>query len=327
MPSPFSAYQIAQNGEAPHQREHTSKRQMYNYEGKKPTTSLWQLVKWPVIITGTLFALQVIVQPLFLLTVPTGYGAALAIGGSVGDTTYMPGPHFKLPWQSAILMKLWTVAEVRETTPADSNNQPIGATVVPQIWIEPSAIPALARNYHNFESLMKAVVDPQISQATRAQTSLHTPEELIWERPPWSRTSRKHCKRQSATSSRPKASIARNPRRPCCYPHFAFSEPVRNTLEAKAESQVRTHTANAQATIRGIEADMNGQVTEITADGDAEASQIIAKANAYKVAKVGEAMPPHPMSQVRSDHELVGGRRSLLSHPVGQRRPSDHLRR
>lgn len=268
---------------------------MYSYEKKKPTTSLWQLVKWPMIITGTLFALQVIVQPLFLLTVPTGYGAALAIGGSVGDTTYMPGPHFKLPWQSAILMKLWTVAEVRETTPADSNNQPIGATVVPQIWIEPSAIPALARNYHNFESLMKAVVDPQISQATRAQTSLHTPEELIWERPAVVENIQKAL--QAAISDQlATKGVDRNAIHVglVAIPHFAFSEPVRNTLEAKAESQVRTHTANAQAKIRGIEADMNGQVTEITADGDAEASQIIAKANAYKVAKVGEANAAAP---------------------------------
>jgi regulator of protease activity HflC (stomatin/prohibitin superfamily) len=70
---------------------------------------------------------------------------------------------------------------------------------------------------------------------------------------------------------------------------FGFSKPVRDTLENKAESQVKTHTANAQAKIRGIDADMNGRVTEIIADGEAAAAQAIAKANAYKVQKVGAA--------------------------------------
>ena len=140
--------------------------------------NVMKLVRLPLIILGVLFVLQVIVQPLFLLEVPNGSAAAIAFGGSVENHVYEAGPHLKMPWQHAIIMKLQTVADARETTPTDSNNQAIGATVVPQIWIEPSAIPSLARNYGSFEGLIKSVVEPQINQATRGNVSLHTPEEL-----------------------------------------------------------------------------------------------------------------------------------------------------
>ena len=59
---------------------------MDSFDEKQPTTSIWKLVKWPVIITSIFFVLQVIVQPLFMLTVPAGYGAALAVGGSTGHS-------------------------------------------------------------------------------------------------------------------------------------------------------------------------------------------------------------------------------------------------
>jgi regulator of protease activity HflC (stomatin/prohibitin superfamily) len=254
------------------------------------TVNPLKLIRVPGIILATLIVLQVVVQPLFMLQVPLGYGAVLAFGGSVEDTVYLEGPHFKLPWKHAIFMKLRTVADARETNPTDSNNQSIGATVVPQIWIEPSAIPALARNYGSFESLMKSVVEPQINQATRGNTSLHTPEELIWNRPLVVKGIRDSL--QSAISEQLEAKgVDRNAVHVglVAITQFTFSKAVRDTLEQKAESQVKTHTANARARIRAIEADKDGQVTEITADGDAEASRIIAEANAYKVQKVGEA--------------------------------------
>jgi Membrane protease subunits, stomatin/prohibitin homologs len=251
---------------------------------------LLKIVRLPLMITLLMFVLQVIVKPLFMLEVPVGYGAALATGGSVHDGTYMPGPHLKWPWQHGIMMKLVTVAEPRQSTPTDSNNQPIGATVVPQIWIEPSQIPTLARNYGSFESLMKSVVDPQITQATRGNTSLHTPEQLIWNR---------HDVVEAVRSSLQKAIgeqlAAKSVSKDAVHvglvaiTQFSFSKPVRDTLENKAESQVKTHTANAKARIQAIQADKDGKVTEITADGDAEYNKLIAEANAYKVQKVGEA--------------------------------------
>lgn len=51
-----------------------------------------------------------------------------------------------------------------------------------EFWIEPAAIPALARNYGDYESMMRSVVEPQINQATRGKTSQRDPEHLIWER-------------------------------------------------------------------------------------------------------------------------------------------------
>jgi regulator of protease activity HflC (stomatin/prohibitin superfamily) len=252
--------------------------------------NVFKLVRTPLIILASLFVLQAIVQPLFLMEVPVGYGGALAFGGSVENRVFEAGPHLKMPWQHSILMKLRTVADARETTPADSNNQPIGATVVPQIWIEPSAIPALAKNYGSFDSLIKSVVEPQITQATRGTTSLHTPEDLIWNRPTVVGDVRNSL--QAAISEQLEAKgVDKNAIHVglIAITQFGFSKPVRDTLEAKAESQVKTHTANAKAKIRAIEADKDGQVTEITADGDAEYSRIIAQANAYKVQKVGEA--------------------------------------
>jgi len=252
--------------------------------------SILKVVRLPLIILATLFVLQVIVQPLFLFSVPAGSGAALATGGSVQDDVYMPGPHFKLPWQSAIYMKLWTVAEPRETTPTDSNNQALNATVVPQIWIEAKDIPTLARNYGSFEAVIKGVVEPQINQATRGKTSLKTPEKLIWERPEVVADIRTAL--QAAISEQLEAKHV-DPNAIhvglVAITQFGFSKPVRDTLENKAESQVKTHTANAAARIKGIVADKDGRVTEIVADGEATAAQIIAQANAYKVKKVGEA--------------------------------------
>jgi len=192
-------------------------------------------------------------------------------------------------------MKLWTVAEARETTPGDSNNQPITATVVPQIWIEASAIPALAKSYGTFDSLMKIVVDPQINQATRGQTSLRTPEKLIWDRQEVVNDVQKDL--QTNISEQLEAKGVKGDSVHVglvAITQFGFAKGVRDTLEAKAESQVKTHTANAAAKIRNIDADMKGKTTEITADGDAKASQIIAEAQAYKVQKVGEANASAP---------------------------------
>ncbi|MBS1998506.1 MAG: hypothetical protein JSS86_19410 [Cyanobacteria bacterium SZAS LIN-2] len=259
-------------------------------QNPNPGPSVLKQVRLPLIILATLFVLQVIVQPMFLFSVPAGSGAALATGGSVQDDVYMPGPHFKMPWQSAIYMKLWTVAEPRETNPTDSNNQPVTATVVPQIWIEAKDIPTLARNYGSFEAVIKGVVEPQINQATRGKTSLKTPEQLIWQRPEVVADIRTAL--QAAISEQLEAKHV-DPNAVhvglVAITQFGFSKPVRDTLENKAESQVKTHTANAQAKIRGIVADKEGRVTEIVADGDATAAQIIAQANAYKVKKVGEA--------------------------------------
>lgn len=264
---------------------------MPSYENNpNPGVNLIKLVRLPLFLLATLFSLQVIIIPMFMLEVPVGYGAALAFGGSVEDKVYLAGPHFKMPWQHGIMMKLRTVADERQTTPTDSNNQAITATVVPQIWIEPKDIPALARNYGTFESLIKSVVDPQISQATRGNTSHHTPEQLIWDRPQVVKDIRKSL--QDAISEQLEAKGVDKDAIHVglvAITQFGFSKPVRDTLEAKAESQVKTHTANAKASIRAIEADKDGQVTEITADGDAEALKIIAEANAYKVQKVGEA--------------------------------------
>jgi len=263
--------------------------------GAPKAFSLWSMLKVPAMVLLAMFVLQVIMQPLLMFSVPAGYGAALATGGSVQDGVFMPGPHFKLPWQSAIYMKLWTIADARETTPTDSNNQAISATVVPQIWIEPSAIPSLARNYGDFQSVIKGVVDPQINQATRGQTSLRTPEKLIWERPAVVADVQKAL--QTAISDQlEQKGVDRNAVHVglVAITHFGFSKPVRDTLEAKAESHVKTLTANANAQILNINADKDGQVTEITADAEATAAKIIAEANAYKVQKVGQANAAAP---------------------------------
>lgn len=264
---------------------------MPNYnDGSERGVNVMKLVRLPLIIVGALMALQLIIQPLFLLEVPVGYGAALAFGGSVEDKVLLNGPHLKMPWQHGVMMKLRTVADERQTNPTDSNNQAIGATVVPQIWIEPSAIPSLARNYGSFEGLVKSVVEPQINQATRGNTSLHSPEELIWNRPEIVGDIQKSL--QASISEQLEAKgVDKNAVKVglIAITQFAFNDAVRATLEQKAESGVKAKTAVAQAKIRAIVADKDGQVTEITADGNAEASLIIAQANAYKVQKVGEA--------------------------------------
>jgi regulator of protease activity HflC (stomatin/prohibitin superfamily) len=269
---------------------------MSPHDEQNPTSpSLWKLVRIPALITIAFFVLQVIIQPLFIVAVPAGSVAVLAFGGSVDNETLEPGPHLKSPLKHAIYMKMWTIAEARETAPTDSNNQAITATVVPQIWIEPSAVPSLVRNYGDFQSLMKSVVDPQINQATRGQTSNHTPESLIWDRPKVVGDVRKAL--QEAISEQLEAKgVDRNAVHVglVAITQFGFSSAVRGTLEAKAESQVRTHTATAQAKIRGIVADKDGHVTEILADGDATYAQTIAEANAYKVQKVGEANAAAP---------------------------------
>jgi regulator of protease activity HflC (stomatin/prohibitin superfamily) len=267
----------------------------FENEHQDNTVSIWKSIRTPGLILAALFTVQAIILPLFVMSVPAGSAAVLAFGGSVEKTVLMPGPHIKMPWQHGIFMKLWTIAEPRETTPTDSNNQAITATVVPQIWIDPNAIPALVNNYGDFATLMKSVVDPQINQATRAQTSLRSPEKLIWNRADVVRDVRTSL--QDAISEQLEAKgVDRDAIKVglIAITQFGFSDAVRETLEAKAESQVRTHTATAQATIRGINADKDGHVTEIKADGDSAAAQIIAEANAYKVQKVGEANAAAP---------------------------------
>lgn len=261
-----------------------------NEQNPQPTPSIWRLVRIPALILGGIMFLQLIVQPFFMFQVPAGYGAALTTGGDVAEDVYLAGPHFKLPWQSASYMKLITGVLPQETKPTDSNSQSLNATVVPQIWIEAKYIPTLLRAYGSYDVMLKSVVEPQILQATRGQTSHRTPEQLIWNRDELVNDIRETLgagiAQQLKARSIDKAAIQVGM---VAVTQFGFSKAVRDTLENKAESQVRTHTANAKARIRGIVADKDARVTEITAEGDAEANKLLNDANAYRAKKLGEA--------------------------------------
>lgn len=268
----------------------------YDTPSNQNTYSIFELAKRPLIATVIFFVLQVIIVPLFLLEVPVGYGAATAFGGSVDSEVYLSGPHFVAPWKKALYWKLQTVVLPRDTTPTDSNNQPITAKVLPQVWIEPAAIPALARNYGDYESMMRSVVEPQINQATRGKTSQRDPEHLIWERNDVVIGIQQALQAGISESLKVKGvqtdavhvglvSI----------PQFGFSKAVRDTLEKKAESHVRTLTANALARIAEIEADRKAQLVEIAADGESQAREILAAADAYKAEKIGKANAAAPI--------------------------------
>lgn len=252
--------------------------------------SVLKIVRTPAIILGVLMSAQLIVQPFFMFSVPTGYGAALSTGGSVHDEVYLPGPHFKMPWQSAYQIKTWPTVATVKTVTSDSNNQPVTTYVAPQVWIDPAAIPALVRNYNSLENVMKTVVEPQVAQAIRGQTSNRTPEAIIWERPEAVKLMRRELQSKIGDQLAVKG-VSRDAVKIglVALLQVAFTDPVIKTLENKAESQVKTHTANAQKLIRAIVADKDGQVTELLADGDAAAAKIIADAQAYRVSKVGEA--------------------------------------
>lgn len=252
--------------------------------------SVLKIVRTPAIILAALMSAQLIVQPFFMFSVPTGYGAALATGGSVHDEVFLPGPHFKMPWQSTYQMKTWPTVTTIKTVTSDSNNQPVTTYVAPQVWIEPAAIPALVRNYNTLENVMKTVVEPQVAQAIRGQTSNRTPELIIWERPDAVKGMRESLQTKIGDQLAVKG-VSRDAVKIglVALLQVAFTDPVIKTLENKAESQVKTHTANAQKRIRAIVADKDGKVTELLADGDAESAKIIADAQAYRVSKVGEA--------------------------------------
>lgn len=261
-----------------------------NEQNPQPTPSIWRLVRIPVYILAAILVVQLIVKPFFMFQVPAGYGAALTTGGDVHDEVYLAGPHFKMPWQSAAYMKLITAVLPQDTKPTDSNSQSLNATVVPQVWVEAKHIPILLRAYGSYQAMLKSVVEPQIGQATRGQTSHRTPEQLIW-----NRDELVSDIRDSLGAGIAQQLKARNIDKDAiqvglvAVTQFGFSKAVRDTLENKAESQVRTHTANAKARIRGIVADKDARVTEITAEGDAEANKLLNEANAYRAKKLGEA--------------------------------------
>jgi regulator of protease activity HflC (stomatin/prohibitin superfamily) len=271
---------------------------MSSYDNNETNQSynIFKLAKTPLIVTGIFFLLQVIIVPLFLLEVPVGYGAVTAFGGSVDETVYLSGPHFVAPWKKALNWKLQTVVRPRDTTPTDSNNQPITAKVLPQVWIEPSAIPTLARNYGDYESMMKSVVEPQINQATRGKTSQRDPEHLIWERHEVVVGIQEALQTGISDALKVKGVSTKAVHVGLVsIPQFGFSKAVRDTLENKAESHVRTLTAKALAKIAEIEADRKAQLVEIAADGESQAKEILASADAYKADKIGKANAAAPI--------------------------------
>jgi len=268
----------------------------YDNDTNLKTYNIFSLAKTPLILTGIFFVLQVIIVPLFLLKVPVGYGAATAFGGSVDEEVYLSGPHFVAPWKKALFWKLQTVVRPRDTTPTDSNNQPITAKVLPQVWIEPSAIPSLARNYGDYDSMMRSVVEPQINQATRGKTSQRDPEHLIWERHDVVVGIQEALQAGISDALKVKGVPADAVHVGLVsIPQFGFSKAVRDTLENKAESHVRTLTARASAKIAEIEADRKAQLVEIAADGESQAKQILAEADAYKADKIGKANAAAPI--------------------------------
>jgi regulator of protease activity HflC (stomatin/prohibitin superfamily) len=261
-----------------------------DYANLKSLGGIWSLVKKPVYTTLGMFALILFVK-LFVFSVPAGNVAVLRIGGDVGDTVFYPGPHLSMPWQSTVYYPTRTVSEPRDSNPRDINNQPLTAEIVPQLWIDPTAVPLLYKKIGDFAALKQTIIDPQIQQATGASTPKFSPEGLVYDRPTLVANIQKELQAALSEQLKEKGVPADAVRVGLvAMTQFEFSPKVTDTLEAKAETFVKNRTATAIATITGIVADTKGQEVEIQANADAEKSKIIAEANAYAVRRKGEAL-------------------------------------
>jgi regulator of protease activity HflC (stomatin/prohibitin superfamily) len=183
------------------------------------------------------------------------------------------------------------VAEPRDSNPRDINNQPLTAEIVPQLWIDPTAVPLLYKKIGDFAALKATIIDPQIQQATGASTPKFSPEGLVYDRPTLVANIQKELQNALSEQLKEKGVPADAVRVGLvAMTQFEFSPTVTDTLENKAETYVKNRTANAIAQITGIMADAKGQEVEIQAKAEAEATRTLNEANAYAVTRKGDAL-------------------------------------
>jgi prohibitin 2 len=117
-------------------------------------------------------------------TVSPGYEAVVTRAGSVQDTTYGEGFHFKLPLiESDHEVNTQTLTFQGKGIDAGTKDlQSVTAEVAVIFSVDKVDVKEVYRNYRNVEALQSRALQPAIEEAFKAAASAHTAEQLITQR-------------------------------------------------------------------------------------------------------------------------------------------------
>lgn len=136
----------------------------------------------------TLLVVALLAAPFLLLgtwfTVSPGYAGVITRAGSVQDTIYDEGFHFKLPvidTDRAINIQTLTFIG-KEIDAGTKDLQSVTAEIAVIYSVDKVDAKEVYRNYRDTETLQSRALQPVIEEAFKSAASLHTAEQLITQR-------------------------------------------------------------------------------------------------------------------------------------------------
>jgi regulator of protease activity HflC (stomatin/prohibitin superfamily) len=246
----------------------------------------------PLFFLGVLIVLS-LVKGFFTAEIPAGHVGLLFNWGKL-DMTAEPresGLMFKWPWpiQSVEYYPTRLTIAVQKGEAADSKQQLIDTGVAVQLMITPSKAAILRKGVGRFEAVLTTVVDNNILQATKAETTQHEVGKLVGERPKLVEAIQTRLQglidhtlaEKGITDALKVVQVG--------IIQFDFKEGFINAIDKKVRSDQEAYTQAIKKDIKVIESDAAGQRTEILAKATAYRTRVLGDAQAYAIKVVGDA--------------------------------------
>lgn len=244
-----------------------------------------------LIIAGIIVVLAIIVVSTCSTQIPTGYTAIVTTFGRVEDVTLEAGFHFKLPFQSIILMDNREQKTSFATQAFSSDIQQVDINGSINYAINKTTAMTLFKDV-GIDYFTK-LINPRMMENTKAVFSKYTAENLVAAREQLSTMIRDSMSDEMSRYGINIISVSiENIDFTNSFTDAVESKQVaaQKRLQAEIEQQQKTMETQQQAERQEIEAEAAAAVVKIQADADAYSTKIKAEAEAEANKKIAESL-------------------------------------
>jgi regulator of protease activity HflC (stomatin/prohibitin superfamily) len=253
--------------------------------------SVFRAYRGPIIATCAIL-LAIFVKCMFTAEVPAGHVALVYNWGKL-DTSYTHGPGlmWKAPWpaQSVEYFPVRLTVQQHKGEAADSKQQLVDTEISVQLVVNPKAAPMLRKEIGSYETVLSTVVDNNIPQATKAESTQHDVQVLVTDREKLRRDIATHLQQLIDNTLAEKNITDAIKVVQVGVTQFDFKDGFVRSIDDKVKAQQEAFTAAIQKRITEIDADANARRTEILAAANADATRDINDAQTYAIQILGDA--------------------------------------
>lgn len=257
---------------------------------------IYQRCRWPVWVFGALVC-AALIKCFFTAEVPAGHVALLYNWGKL-DTAYThaPGLMWKAPWpmQSVEYFPVRLAVKCHQGEAADNKQQLVDTTICVQLQVNPDKAPILRKEVGTFNTVLSTVVDNNILQATKAETTRHPVEGLVVDRETLRTDVATHLQQLVDKTLADKGITDAIHIVQVGVTQFDFKDGFVKAIDRKVKAEQDAFTAGIQKQITEIDADADAKVTEIIAEANAYATRAVNEAKAEAIQVLGDAAAANP---------------------------------